>query len=99
MARVNQVNQTPLLYTYTRGNFTQLSDSIGVHRGKLINLINPCSKIIHGRSCVIVDHRAERISAEGPLLGRATAGTRNPRFISRQENFAGKDNANATQHI
>ena len=68
MVWVNQVKQTPLLDSYTRGKFDQLHDSIGVHRGRLINLINPAAA---NHLWAIVACRAFPL---GPSPCRAAAG-------------------------
>ncbi len=69
MAQVTQVTHLHLIDSYARRQKFPFLDSIGVDRGRMSHLSHPFDSLSMG------DDRAERISAEGPPLGRATAGS------------------------
>lgn len=85
MGRVNQVKQTPLLYTYTRGIFSQSSDSIGVDRGRPVNLINPREESDLAASSL------------GPPKGPGAAGVTDRDVSGYAENFNHVRREDATQ--
>jgi len=82
MARVNQVNHRSLTDSYTRGLSQGPTDSIGVCKGRLINLINPAREDWLRRiscpnarksTCRIIDPIASRVLALGAGWGGADA--------------------------